>query len=309
MFIATRSGLMAIKTTSGWVEQTGSGTNNWCCIASSADATKLAACVYGGFIYTSADSGATWTERSETGAQSWTDIKISPDGSKIIACAYNSYVFLSINSGEDFTQSTGVVRTWTGITLPESYYSTFFGAADYIYLSTNSAYSFTAKPGTSGGHLSAISSADATKIIIGAAGSGVHISIDSGSTFNYVNPVDSEYVNYLLADCLCASQTGQKVAACAGNSIICTSSNYGISWSKKLNSGVRQWSGIACSSDGSKLVACVYGGYIYRSVDYGTTWDAMTDSGQRNWNGVASSSDGAKLAACVFNGSIWTYSE
>jgi hypothetical protein len=39
----------------------------WYAVASSADGTKLVGTTYGGYIYTSSDSGATWTERTTSG--------------------------------------------------------------------------------------------------------------------------------------------------------------------------------------------------------------------------------------------------
>src|SRR5574337_756778 len=48
-------------------------------IASSSDGAKLAACPYGGYIYTSTDYGASWTEQS-SGSRSWWGICSSSDG-------------------------------------------------------------------------------------------------------------------------------------------------------------------------------------------------------------------------------------
>jgi len=44
---------------------------NWGDIASSSDGAKLAAVVPNGFIYTSADSGATWTTQTGSGSRMW----------------------------------------------------------------------------------------------------------------------------------------------------------------------------------------------------------------------------------------------
>ena len=52
-------------------------------MASSYDGSKLVAATNGGYIYTSADSGATWTQ---TGSQQpWTSVASSSDGTKLVA--------------------------------------------------------------------------------------------------------------------------------------------------------------------------------------------------------------------------------
>jgi hypothetical protein len=50
-----------------FIQENNSGNKNWQSISSSADGTRLAAVVYGGYIYTSTDSGVTWTQRTSAG--------------------------------------------------------------------------------------------------------------------------------------------------------------------------------------------------------------------------------------------------
>jgi hypothetical protein len=64
-------------------------------VASSADGTKLVAVANlfpdGGYIYTSADSGATWTQ---TGTQQdWSSVASSADGTKLVAVANAGYIY------------------------------------------------------------------------------------------------------------------------------------------------------------------------------------------------------------------------
>jgi len=54
----------------------------------SSDGTKLAACVYFGYIYTSTDGGSSWTEQTSAGIGNWSSIKMSSDGNKIGAVIY-----------------------------------------------------------------------------------------------------------------------------------------------------------------------------------------------------------------------------
>ena len=70
-----------------WTPRGGSGgsTLNWSAVASSADGTKFVAASYGGYLYTSTDSGATWTQRATV--QNWSAVASSADGTKLVAAA------------------------------------------------------------------------------------------------------------------------------------------------------------------------------------------------------------------------------
>ena len=72
----------------------------WAAVASSADGTKLVACVYVGQIYTSWDSGVTWTGRGSS--QAWVGVASSADGTKLVACVNNGQIY-TWNVGMDFT--------------------------------------------------------------------------------------------------------------------------------------------------------------------------------------------------------------
>ena len=61
---------------------------NWNGVASSADGTTLVACVWGGQIYTSTDSGATWTARDSS--RNWSAVTSSADGSRMVASEYGN---------------------------------------------------------------------------------------------------------------------------------------------------------------------------------------------------------------------------
>jgi hypothetical protein len=110
------------------------------------------------------------------------------------------------------------------------------------------------------------------------------------------------------ATCVACSADGLKLAVGFGGvwhapDYIYTSTNAGSSWTQRLASGSRAWSGIASSADGLKLAACVYGEYIYTSTDQGVTWTARIAAGSRTWTSIASSADGLTLVASV--GGFW----
>jgi hypothetical protein len=77
------------------VEQTNANIRDWRGIASSRDGMKLAAGVYGGYIYTSSDSGVTWVEQTNAGSRYWNGIALSSDGYELVAAAQNDYIYTS----------------------------------------------------------------------------------------------------------------------------------------------------------------------------------------------------------------------
>ena len=91
--------------------------NNWQVITSSSDGIKLAAVVYGGYIYTSTDSGASWTERTASGSRGWYGMSSSSDGTKLAAAALPGYIYTSTDSGVNWTaQTASGSRDWNAIT-------------------------------------------------------------------------------------------------------------------------------------------------------------------------------------------------
>ena len=69
----------------------GESNRDWRSVASSSDGTKLVACVAGGQIYMSADSGATWTPRESN--RDWYCVTSSADGTKLAACVYLGQIY------------------------------------------------------------------------------------------------------------------------------------------------------------------------------------------------------------------------
>ena len=102
----------------GWREGPANTDNkNWSGITSSADGTKLAACVNGGNIWTSTDSGETWMENttSPNTTKTWRSITSSADGTKLAACVNNGNIWTSTDSGATFF-SRASSRYWNDIT-------------------------------------------------------------------------------------------------------------------------------------------------------------------------------------------------
>jgi hypothetical protein len=75
---------------------TAAGKRTWANVAASSDGAKLAAVVRGGFIYTSADQGATWTEQTAAGSREWWSVTSSSDGTRLAAVALAGYVYTGL---------------------------------------------------------------------------------------------------------------------------------------------------------------------------------------------------------------------
>jgi hypothetical protein len=88
---------------------------NWWSVASSADGTKLVACVgytSRGRIYTSWDSGVTWTARESD--RKWWSVASSADGTKLVACVDIGQIYTSSDSGVTWTAHESN-RHWTSV--------------------------------------------------------------------------------------------------------------------------------------------------------------------------------------------------
>ena len=179
----------------------------WGSVASSADGTKLAAVARGittggGYIYMSADSGATWTQ--QTGPQrSWTSVASSSDGTKLVAMTNDGftggYIYTSSDSGVTWTQTTAPLQPWWSVA-SSSDGTKLVAAADdgdcescsgiggYIYMSADSGATWTQTTAPPQYWWSVASSSDGTKLVAvsNAFFSGVgsiYTSSDSGTTW------------------------------------------------------------------------------------------------------------------------------
>jgi hypothetical protein len=270
---------------------------NWNCVASSADGTKLVACVWGGQIYMSSDSGTSWTTRASN--RQWRSVASSADGIKLVACVWDGQIYTSWDSGLTWTPRESN-RKWAGVA--SSADGTKLVACDngggsgQIYTSSDSGTSWTARASNRGWY-GVASSADGTKLIACDRGGQIYTSSDSGVIWT---PRESNRFWAFVA----SSADGTKLVACGDTGArIYTSSDSGVTWTGRESN--RTWRSVASSADGTKLVACAWGGQIYTSSDCGVTWTARESA--RSWFALASSADGAKLVACVSGGQIYTY--
>ena len=103
-----------------WVRRV-SGQSSWISVACSADGTRLVAAdvgasAAGGYLYVSADSGATWTARVAAGQRVWQAVTSSADGTQLLAGVKQDLLYYSLDSGATWaTRSSSLTRNWISL--------------------------------------------------------------------------------------------------------------------------------------------------------------------------------------------------
>jgi hypothetical protein len=220
---------------------------------------KLAACVYGEYIYTSTNSGIDWTGQISSGLENWQSITSSSDGTKLVACVFNGYIYTSTDSGSTWIERTNSgSRYWTSITSSSD--GNKLAACVYgelIYTSTNSGVNWTQQNNSGSKNWQSItSSSDGTKLAACVIFGGfIYTSTNSG-----VNWAPQSSVITVWAS-ITSSSDGTKLAACVRGGYIYTSTNSGIDWTGQMSSGSANWSSITlsefggvCFKKGSKIL-------------------------------------------------------
>ena len=231
----------------------------WEAVASSADGTKLAACVSGDQIYTSTDSGTTWTARASS--QQWLSVASSADGTKLVACVDGGQIYTSADSGATWTARLSGDQGWSSVASSADG-TKLVACVDggQIYTSVDSRAPWTARASTQN-WFSVACSADGTKLAACVFGGQIYVSDDSGATWT----ARASSQNW---SSVASSSDGTKLAACGGNQIY-ISADSGATWTARAGDlGGQDWYRVACSADGTKLAAAVFGGRIYTSRAY-----------------------------------------
>jgi hypothetical protein len=270
--------------------KTGSPTNSWTCIASSANGSNLIAGTSGGPLYLSTNSGTTWAITIVTN-EYWTSVASSADGTHLFAAAsYDSSsgpagLYISTNSG----------ATWMTNNLPDVYWGSVASSADGLTL-------------------------------VAVAPSGAGGVPGAGGIFSTTNGGISWVTNNInFATGVAMSADGKKMFI-AGSEQAYRSTNSGMTWVADTSAppfysifSPSQY--IACSADGNKLVLAVTASgfgtppQIYVSTNSGDTWNlSLTLSNELGW--VASSANGNILVGATFesgpvfistnSGTTWT---
>ena len=307
-------------------------TKNWSCVASDATGTNLAACVYGEYIYTSSDSGATWTQTEALSNKNWTSITSDATGQYLAATSYNKNgIYLNSNYGNG---------EWKQAVIPSDYANN---------------YSTCIRSSSDGKKLvAAISSADTYYRLYAndeyGNGEWYNTGVDQFKIYwcatNFAD--DPAYRDYTAAlQAYVAVKRGTKDQFIPGisdgswSSVIFGNENVYYASNIKINGPNRRGiykieltdtkyeiiltnlkeidnvSSLTISNDGKKLAGCCgtyynggsyinNSGYIYTSTDSGVNWTEQTSLGIKYWSSIASSSDSNQFVACTYGGNIYT---
>jgi hypothetical protein len=222
----------------------------------SSSGMQIAVATLNGFIYTSADGGATWIERASSGSRDWQQITSSSDGMSLAATVYGGFIYTSTDGGATWTERTSAgSRDWYGITMSDDGQNIAATPLfESIYTSTDGGATWTERA---------------------SAGSRIWGEIDSSSD-------GQGLVTH-------AYNSG------SGMNYIYTSTDGGATWIERTSAGSRSWNNITISSNGQNIATAVYDGFIYTSTDGGATWTERTGAGSGEWAGVDSSDDGMTI--------------
>lgn len=293
---------------------------NWQAITSSSDGTKLAAVVYGGYIYTSTDGGVTWatsTGSVSLGTKDWRSITSdSNTGTNLIAVVRAGQIYKSTDSGVTWSViSTSPVMYWQSVTSSSNGLKLVAVVSNgQIYTSLDNGNTWKVTVRSSAAYWSSVASNSLGNSLVAAVNYIATVN-SGGKIYTSTIPTSSWTVQTLSPtaywESVASDSTGAKLAAVAKGGYIYTSTDYGVNWTARGE--VKDWKSITSSSDGTKLVAGVGGpsgnsitGKLYASTDSGETWNVINTSPTANWVALASSADGNKITALSYGGSIYT---
>jgi large repetitive protein len=267
---------------------------NWKSVASSADASKLAAVVDNGQIYVSSDSGTTWTARE--GVRNWSSVASSTNGQVLAASVFRGKIYVSTNAGATW-DARDSDRTWRSVSISTNgAVMAAVANGGQVYVSQDSGTNWTARA-TSQLWTSVAVSADGSKMLASVYGGTLYTSVDKGTNWTSV-------ASPRLWTSVAATPDGVKLAATEVQGSIWMSADGGATWAANTAAGTnRNWSTVAMSADGSRLLAGVTGGKLYRSLDGGVSWKELAGSNS-NWSAIAGSLDLKKAVVAVDGGSV-----
>jgi len=246
--------------------QTNAPNNQWASICSSSSGQHLAACVLGGYIYTSSNYGSTWTQSTapNNATYDWESICSSSSGQFLAACVYGEYIYTSFNYGSTWNQTNTLNTTWNSICSDSTgQYLAACYSPGYIYTSSNYGGTWT-QSSTPELYFNTICSSSSGQYLAAGVGNsgavgGIYTSSNYGGTWTQSSAPNNQWAS------ICSSSSGQYLAACVYGGYIYTSSNYGGTWTQS-SAPNNQWESICSDSTGQHLAACVYGGYIYAYI-------------------------------------------
>jgi photosystem II stability/assembly factor-like uncharacterized protein len=335
---ANSSGYIEKSTDSGasWSDQLSSGQRAWQSMTMSSDGSKIAAVVYGGYIYTytptlistlTTDTTSSLTQTSTT--LNGTITNIGEENPSIRGFEYGlttGYGTTTVDNGsfgigsysKDITSlSCGTLYHFRSYatnsggkaTGSDQTYTT--STCTYPLLNTTAALSITLTGATLNGTIINIGQDNST-----IRGFQYGTTISYGTTTTESGSFGTGAYTKDVTGLSCGntyhfrSYATNSTGTGYGNDLtFTTSACSSAGWKARTSSGSNPWMVIASSSDGTKLAASSNNngnGYIYTSTDSGATWTQRISAGYKFWTSIASSADGSKLAATVYGDYIYT---
>ena len=305
----------------GWVERRPAGDMDleWYSLASDSAGVNLVAAAFGvygseGWVYTSADGGATWTIRYPiTTSQYWRAAASDADGSNLIVAAWAGRLYASSNRGVSWTerQPAGAMdQRWQTVASDADGSNLIAGtSAGSLWISSNGGSTWTeTRPAgnASGDWRGASSNADGSVLVVGNYGGRLYTSSNSGTSWTELTPAGAGDKNWQGTAC---DMDGSNLIVGVEGGRLYTSSNRGSSWTERRPAGDADlnWSRFASNSDGSVLVAADEA-RLYRSLDSGVTWTEQRPAGDKDirWTCVSNASGDYLVVAGYAGGRVYS---
>jgi uncharacterized lipoprotein YbaY len=144
-------------------------------VASSADASKLAAVVDNGQIWVSADSGTNWTARESE--RNWSSVASSTNGQVLAASVFRGKIYVSTNAGSTWDARASDL-TWRSVSISTNgAVMAAVANGDKVYVSVDSGTNWTARA-TAQLWTSVAVSADGSKMVASVYGGTLYTSVD-----------------------------------------------------------------------------------------------------------------------------------
>lgn len=121
-----------------WTQRTAAGNRNWSGLAVNSSGSIMYACVFGGAIWRSTNSGASWSVINNANIN-WIDIATDSTGTKVVAVVKGGGIYTSINSGVTWSNSNDApIANWECVASDSTGTNLIAGSNGSIYISNNS---------------------------------------------------------------------------------------------------------------------------------------------------------------------------